>query len=125
MGKGRAAGRVGSDFLSVIAGRVGWGQRSGGSGRVGSKKSDPWTTLLYIGKYPRTRLYRSIKAAEPILMIYLLCSYLSLSACTNQKLSSIHMYWLNTALHVVIYPESIEIHIYVFDVQTIPTFQSA
>ena len=45
-GKGRAAGRVGSDFLSVIAGRVGSGQRFAGSGRVGSKKSDPWTTLI-------------------------------------------------------------------------------
>ena len=42
---GRAAGRVGSDFLPAIAGRVGSGQRFAGSGRVGSKKSDPWTTL--------------------------------------------------------------------------------
>ena len=44
-GKGRAAGWVGSDFLSAIAGRVGSGQRFAGSGRVGSKKIDPWTTL--------------------------------------------------------------------------------
>ena len=43
----RGSGRVGSDFLSAIAGRVGSGQRFGGSGRVGSKKSDPWTTLSY------------------------------------------------------------------------------
>ena len=43
--KGRAAGRVGSDFLSATAGRVGSGQSFAGSGRVGSKKSDPWTTL--------------------------------------------------------------------------------
>ena len=35
-GKGRAAGRVGSDFLSASAGRVGSGQRFAGSGRVGS-----------------------------------------------------------------------------------------
>ena len=49
-GSGRGSGRVGSDFLSVIAGRVGSGQRSGGSGRVGSKKSDPWTTLTQIKK---------------------------------------------------------------------------
>ena len=44
-GKGRAAGRVGSDILPAIAARVGSGQRFAGSGRVGSKKSDPWTTL--------------------------------------------------------------------------------
>ena len=44
-GKGRAAGRVGSDFLSAIACWVGPGQRFAGSGRAGSKKSDPWTTL--------------------------------------------------------------------------------
>ena len=40
-GKGQAAGRVGSDFLSAIAGRV-----YVSPGRVGSKKSDPWTTLI-------------------------------------------------------------------------------
>ena len=38
-GKGRAAGRVGSDRLFV--GNRGSGRV--GSGRVGSKKSDPWT----------------------------------------------------------------------------------
>ena len=43
---GRGLGRIGSDFLSAIAGRVGSGQRFAGSGRVGSKKSDPWTTLV-------------------------------------------------------------------------------
>ena len=32
MGEGRAAGRVGSDFLSAIKGRVGSGQRFAGSG---------------------------------------------------------------------------------------------
>ena len=38
-GSGRGSGRVGSGFLSVIAGRVarGSGQRSGGSGRVQEK----------------------------------------------------------------------------------------
>ena len=44
---GRGSGRVGSEFLSAIAGRVGSGQRFAGSGRVRSKKSDPWTTLWY------------------------------------------------------------------------------
>ena len=39
-GNGRAAGRVGSDFLAAIAGRV-----NVSPSRVGSKKSDPWTTL--------------------------------------------------------------------------------
>ena len=34
---GRGAGRVGSDFLSAIAGRVGSGQRFAGSGRVQEK----------------------------------------------------------------------------------------
>ena len=42
-GKGRATGRVGSDFLSAIAGRVGSTFR-----RVGSNKSDPWTTLVWL-----------------------------------------------------------------------------
>ena len=36
-GKGRAAGRVGSDILSAIAGRVGSGQCFAGSGRVQEK----------------------------------------------------------------------------------------
>ena len=40
-GKVRATGRVGSDFLSAIAGRVGLGQRF-----AGSNKSGPWTTLV-------------------------------------------------------------------------------
>ena len=44
-GNGRAAGRVGSDFVTTIAVRVGLGQLFAGSGRVGFKKSDPWTTL--------------------------------------------------------------------------------
>ena len=39
---GRGSGLVGSDFLSAIAGRV-----NVSPGRVGSKKSDPWTTLIY------------------------------------------------------------------------------
>ena len=38
MGAGRVgSGRVGSDFLSAIA------------GRVVSKKRDPWTTLMHLG----------------------------------------------------------------------------
>ena len=45
-GSGRGSGRVGSDFLSAIAGRVESGQRFAGLGQVGSKKSDPWTTLI-------------------------------------------------------------------------------
>ena len=45
-GKGRTAGRVGSDFLSVIAGRVGSGQRFAGSSRV--QESDPCTTLIQL-----------------------------------------------------------------------------
>ena len=36
-GKGRAAGRVGSNFLSEITGRVESGQRFAGSGRVQEK----------------------------------------------------------------------------------------
>ena len=47
-GSGRGSGRVGSDFLSAIAGRVGSGQGFDGLGRVGSKKSDPWTTLNHL-----------------------------------------------------------------------------
>ena len=47
-GLGRGSGRVGSDFFSAIAGWVGSGQRFAGSGRVGSKKSDPWTTLYWL-----------------------------------------------------------------------------
>ena len=41
---GRVEGRVGSNLLSAIAGQVGSGQRF--AGRVWSRKSDPWTTLL-------------------------------------------------------------------------------
>ena len=36
-GSGRGSGRVGSDFSSAIAGRVGSGQRFGGSGRFQEK----------------------------------------------------------------------------------------
>ena len=39
-GSGHGLGRVGSNFLSAIAGRV-----NVSPGRAGSKKSDPWTTL--------------------------------------------------------------------------------
>ena len=46
MGKGQAAGRVGSGQTFCRQSRVGSGQRFPGSGRVGSKKSDPWTTLI-------------------------------------------------------------------------------
>ena len=44
-GSGPVSGRVRSNFLSAIAGRVGSGQRFAGSGRVGFNKSDPWTSL--------------------------------------------------------------------------------
>ena len=46
MGKGRAAGRVGSGQTFCRQSRVGSGQCFAGSGRVGSKESDPWTTLV-------------------------------------------------------------------------------
>ena len=46
-GKGRAAGRVGSDFLSAIVSRVGSGRVNVSPGRVRSK-SGPWTTLEHI-----------------------------------------------------------------------------
>ena len=49
-GLGRGSGRV--RLLSAIAGRVGSGQRFAGSGRVGSKKSDPWTTLHRHRRHP-------------------------------------------------------------------------
>ena len=51
MGKGRAAGRVGSGQTFCRQARVGSGQRFAGSGRVGSKKSDPWTTLCEYAGY--------------------------------------------------------------------------
>ena len=44
-GSGRGLDRVESDFLSAIAGRV-----NVSPGRVGSKKSDPWTTLSLLSK---------------------------------------------------------------------------
>ena len=46
LGKGRAAGRVGSDFCWQS--RVGSDRVNISAGRVGSKKSDPWTTLAYM-----------------------------------------------------------------------------
>ena len=45
MGKGWAAGRVGSGQTFCQQSRVGSGRVNVSSGRVGSKKSDPWTTL--------------------------------------------------------------------------------
>ena len=45
------SGWVGSDFSSAIAVRVGLGRVNVSPGRVGSKKSDPWTTL---GKHSTT-----------------------------------------------------------------------
>ena len=43
---GRIGPRVESDIWSAIAERVGSGQRFAESSRVGSQKSDPWTTLV-------------------------------------------------------------------------------
>ena len=43
--KGRAAGRVGSDQTFCRQSRVGSGRVNVSPARVGSKKSDPWTTL--------------------------------------------------------------------------------
>ena len=50
-GSGRGLDRVGSNFLSAIAGRVGSGRVNVSSGWVGSKKSDPRTTLLTLGLF--------------------------------------------------------------------------
>ena len=50
-GSGRGSGRVGSEFLSAIAGRVGLGQRFAGSGRV-QEKLPAWTTLGCTGPDP-------------------------------------------------------------------------
>ena len=44
-GSGHGLGRVGLNFLSAIASRVGSGSTFRRVGRVGSKKSDSWTTL--------------------------------------------------------------------------------
>ena len=78
--KGRAAGRVGSGrvrLFSAIAGRVGSDQRFAGSGRVGSKKSDPWTTLLYVGLYGIGVRYK---------------------IHSDQKIWNIHLYWRNCGI---------------------------
>ena len=45
MGEGSDPGRVGSGQTFCRQSRVRSGQRSAGSGWVGSKESDPWTTL--------------------------------------------------------------------------------
>ena len=49
-GEGRGSGRVGSDFMSAIAGRVVSGQRFAGSGRVQEKwpvdNSGKMTTVM-------------------------------------------------------------------------------
>ena len=47
-GKGRAAGRVGSGQTFCRQPRVGSGRVNVSPGRVGSKKSDPWTTLHHL-----------------------------------------------------------------------------
>ena len=48
-GKGRAAGRVESGQTFCRQSRVGSSRVNVSPGRVGSKKSDPWTTLRWIG----------------------------------------------------------------------------
>ena len=53
-GSGRGSGRVGSDFLSAIA--VGSGRVNVSPGRVGSKKSDPWTTLINQSSFYKTMI---------------------------------------------------------------------
>ena len=51
-GKGRAEGRVGSGRVRLFVGNRGSGRVNVcGSGRVGSKKSDPWTTLIQYINY--------------------------------------------------------------------------
>ena len=51
-GKGQAAGRVGSDFLSAIAGRVGPGQRFAGSGPRKVARGQLCLTYLSTGLTP-------------------------------------------------------------------------
>ena len=60
MGKGRAAGRVGSDFLSAIAGRVGSGRVNGETGMRGYCHAMPILIDRFGGKelpsgYPYTQ----------------------------------------------------------------------
>ena len=58
MGKGRAAGRVGSGQNCCRQARVGSGRVNFSLGRVGSKKSDPWTTLRHIMGYIASVFFR-------------------------------------------------------------------
>ena len=46
-GSGRGSGRVGSGQNFCRQARVGSGRVNVSPGRVGSKKSDPWTTLVH------------------------------------------------------------------------------
>ena len=55
---GRVGPRVGSDFLTEIAGRVGSGQVNVSPGRV--KKSDPWTTLILPDELCGVHAFRSV-----------------------------------------------------------------
>ena len=54
-GKGRAAGRVGSGRVRLFVSNRGSGRVGSTFCRVGSKKSDPWTTLYYLYYYCTTR----------------------------------------------------------------------
>ena len=77
MGEGRATGRVGSDFLLAIAGRV-----NVSPSRVGSMKSDPWTTLGHIPTNKGLRFsfffnfLRSRTRMQPIRLSHFYAQYL-------------------------------------------------
>ena len=57
MVKDRAAGRVGSGRVRLLVSNCGSGRVGSGFCRVGSKKSDPWTTLMDNGMEHRDNIY--------------------------------------------------------------------
>ena len=62
--KGRATDRVWSGQTFCRQSRVGSSQRFAGSGRVGFKESDPWTTLMYIINMANGDAYLYIETNE-------------------------------------------------------------
>ena len=64
-----------SDFLSAIAGRVGSGRVNISPGRVGSRKSDSWTTLIII--------YIYIYIIYIYIYIYIIYIYMIICVCVR------------------------------------------
>ena len=91
---GRVGPRVGSGRVRLFVGNRGSGQRFAGSGRVGSKKSDPWTTLVWRGGMHNKLQYRSVgkghefKSNMQVDLFFI--SFHQLVACVYTKIKNVN-----------------------------------